>query len=88
MTTRITVTLDDRLAEQIREFATADAKTQGNVSEWIAGAARARMLAEEARALAKWQREHPEETAAFYAEREAEHALMHASEAHRHGDAA
>jgi hypothetical protein len=88
MTTRITVTLDDQLAELVRSAAAEDPKAKGNVSEWIARACRSRMLAEEARALAEWQRAHPEETAAMYAEREAEHEAMYAAEARRHGDAA
>ncbi|MEU4183610.1 hypothetical protein AB0H76_39075 [Nocardia sp. NPDC050712] len=87
MTTRITITLDDRLAEQVRDAATQDPRARGNVSEWLAKAARSRMLAEEARALAKWQRDHPEETSEMYAEREAEHEAMHADE-HLQGDAA
>lgn len=86
MTTRITVTLDDLLAEQIRDAATDTAG--GNVSEWVSKACRSRMLAEEARALAAWQREHPEQTAAECAEREAEHEAMFGDAAHRQGDAA
>ncbi|MEV0344053.1 hypothetical protein AB0H49_34090 [Nocardia sp. NPDC050713] len=88
MTTRITVTLGDQLAELIRTYAAEDPRAKGNVSDWVARACRSRMLAEEARALAQWQREHPEETAEFYREREAEHEAMHAAESHRHGDAA
>lgn len=84
MTTRITVTLDDRLAEQVRAAATDSAG--GNVSDWISKACVSRMLSEEARALAAWQRAHPEETTEFYREREAEHEAMHAA-AHQ-GDAA
>jgi hypothetical protein len=88
MTTRITVTLDDHLADLVRQFAADDPRANGNVSEWVAGACRSRMLSEEARALAAWHRAHPEETAAFYAEREAEHEAMYAAEAHHQGDAA
>ncbi|MFE3280058.1 hypothetical protein [Nocardia sp. NPDC059239] len=91
MTTRITVTLDDHLAELVRSFAAEDPKAKGNVSDWVAGACRSRMLSEEARAQAKWDREHPEEREAYYAEREAEHEAMYAAErvAQAHpGDAA
>lgn len=70
MTTRITVTLDDQLAALVRWCAADDQKAKGNVSEWITKACRSRILTEEARALAKWDRDHPTQTAAFYAERE------------------
>lgn len=70
MTTEFVVTLDDQLAEMVRSYATADSKANGNVSDWIASACRSRMLAEDARALALWELQHPNETAAAYAERQ------------------
>ncbi|WP_067470341.1 hypothetical protein [Nocardia amamiensis] len=61
-----TITLDDRLAALVQ------AEAAGDVSAWIAKACTSRLLRQEAEALAAWQRAHPAETAAQYAEAEAE----------------
>ncbi|MFE4459257.1 hypothetical protein ACFROC_18035 [Nocardia tengchongensis] len=80
---RLTITVPDRLADQARDAA------GGNVSGWITGAIRSRLLAEDARALAAWQAAHPEATAAAYAEAEAEYEAATApARGHRAGDAA
>lgn len=65
-----TITLDDRLAALIQ------AEAAGDVSAWIAKACTSRLLRQEAEALAAWQRAHPAETAAQYAEAEAEHEFV------------
>ncbi|MGV9336526.1 hypothetical protein [Nocardia sp. NPDC003726] len=67
---QLTITLNDRLAELVR------ARADGDVSAWIAKACTSRLLQEEAQALAAWQRAHPAETAAEYAEAEAERELV------------
>jgi hypothetical protein len=84
MTVRTTITMDDRLYALVREAA------GGNVSEWIARAARSRLLAEDARAMAEWDRMHPEGRAAWHTDVEAEREARWASEEaerKRHGDA-
>ncbi|MEU2043585.1 hypothetical protein [Nocardia niwae] len=65
----LTITLDDRLAALVQ------AEAAGDVSAWIAKACTSRLLRQEAEALAVWQRAHPAETAAQYAEAEAEREL-------------
>jgi hypothetical protein len=85
MTARTTITMDDALFAMVREAAGS------NVSDWIAKACRSRLLAEDARALAAWQRAHPAETAEAYAEVEAERETRDRAEdeaARRRGDAA
>ena len=82
MTVRTTVVMDDRT------YALAKEAAGGNFSEWMNKAATKRLLAEEARAVAVHQRQHPEETAAAYDEAEAERAATEAAERRRHGDAA
>ncbi|MGY5210077.1 hypothetical protein [Nocardia gipuzkoensis] len=66
----MTIILDDRLAELIQ------ADGAGDVSAWIAKACTSRLLRQDAEAWAAWQREHPVETAAQYAEAEAERELV------------
>lgn len=82
MTVRTTITMDDYT------YALVKAASGGNISEWLTKAARKRLLADEARAVAVWQRQHPEETAQRYAEAEAELAEAEAAERRRRGDAA
>ncbi|WP_156370821.1 hypothetical protein [Nocardia arizonensis] len=85
MTTRTTITMDDALFAMVRDAAGS------NVSDWIAKACRSRLLAEDARALAAWQRTHPGETADAYAEAEAEREARDRADeeaARRRGDAA
>jgi len=53
--TRLTVSVPDGLAEQIR-LAAGD-----NISAWMAEAARDKMLTEECLALAKWERDNRDE---------------------------
>jgi hypothetical protein len=48
--TRLTVSVPDALAEQIRRAA------GDNISSWMAEAARDKMLSEECQALAKWEK--------------------------------
>lgn len=69
MTTRLTVTLDDYTAAAVVEAATEAGQS---VSDWMGRAARRRLLAEDAAAVAAWQAARPEETAAQYRDTEAE----------------
>jgi hypothetical protein len=66
----MTITLDDWTAGVVREAAAAE--TDGNVSEWLARAARRAALGAEARALAEHDNAHPDQRAAELAEAEAE----------------
>ncbi|MGW0058112.1 hypothetical protein [Nocardia nova] len=82
MTTRITITLDDRTADLVREAAGGP----GRVSEWMATAARKRLLSDEARAVVAAA--DPAATAAAYDERERERAELHEGPRRHRGDAA
>jgi hypothetical protein len=53
--TRLTVSVPDALAEQIRRAA------GDNISSWMAEAARDKMLSEECQALAKWEKANRDE---------------------------
>jgi hypothetical protein len=53
--TRLTITVPDALAEQVR------AAAGENVSAWIAQAVRDRVLHEECAALAEWEKAHQDE---------------------------
>lgn len=72
MTTRITVTVEDELAALIRSAARMDPKTRGNVSEWLARAARSRLLREAALGEIEWERAHPDRAQIRMEEVEAE----------------
>jgi hypothetical protein len=82
--TRTTITMDDALYAMVKDAAGP------NVSEWIAKACRSRLLADDARAWAAWERAHPEETAARRAESETEREARYLGDEgrRRNGDAA
>lgn len=62
---RVTITLDDHLAALVR-----DAAADGNVSAWMAEAARSRLLRAAAEAEAAHDRAHPDTEADRLAEME------------------
>ncbi|WP_282781887.1 hypothetical protein [Nocardia sp. CC201C] len=84
----LTIKLPPHFLDVAREVAEAEDTT---VSAWCAKAVTEKLLRLAAEAEAQWATEHPEETAAFYAEREAEAQERwerEQAEARRHGDAA
>ncbi|WP_157513945.1 hypothetical protein [Nocardia concava] len=85
MTTRMTITVNDRLAALVREAAGS------NISEWVSKAMTQRLLSEDAVALAAHAAADPTGTKAWYDDMEAEHEAATAADgSHRHpkGDAA
>ncbi|WP_157124955.1 hypothetical protein [Nocardia pseudovaccinii] len=87
----LTIKLPEHFLTVAREVAEAEDTT---LSAWAAKAVTEKLLRLAAQAETEWDRAHPEETAAAFAEREAEYEARRQAEdaedaaAQRHGDAA
>ncbi|AYF78341.1 hypothetical protein D7D52_35990 [Nocardia yunnanensis] len=71
----VTIELPAHFHDVAREVAESEGSS---LQAWCAKALQGHLLGLAAAAEADWEREHPAERAAFYAEREAEHEAMYA----------
>ena len=73
----VTVELPEHFLNVAREVAESEATS---LEAWCSKALQSHLLSLAAAAEAEWERAHPAERAAFYAEREAEHEAMYAQQ--------